>query len=198
MMDDGWYPVYPRLGEETTTKVPFVSIPIESDNTKPDQVSFFQKYKKIIIVTVLIIISIIIIVVYYTYYSQKTEEPLIVSKNEPDKIDIDEVIKLRNMRKTQQQQQQQMQMQQQMQRPETAIVILEQCREWIPATSMESKIQVLDDEDIIVEQRTKVEPVKVESVKVEPVKVEPVTNIPKNEVIGDVLDNLVGLSENHI
>lgn len=116
--DNDWCPVYPRFGgeelnveeENYNTKE---NISINMNNTTPEKTpektekisekkneSFFTKYKKIIII--MSIITIIIIIIFYLF-STKTSNLAVndgdLSKDKSEKINNNELIKLRKKRK---------------------------------------------------------------------------------------------------
>lgn len=92
-MTDDWYTVQPRFGD--TPKDNILDIP---ETVLPKKIGFFQKYKIYIIIMVVIIVLLLIIV--FVFYFQKPAKPLITEKvKEPLNIDINEMKKLRDLRR---------------------------------------------------------------------------------------------------
>ena len=184
-----WVEIQPRyfLNDSTAIESPD---DLCKETNVPEKQSFFCKYKIYIIIVVVILLLIIITLFIYYFHRSNNDNKLIIEENNThEEIDIDEIKKLRNLRRMQKDQSQSQQ---------ETIVIIEPLMTTSPLRKNDfqntNKIEVLDDEN---ENIKNVSDEKITSVVVEEKNkpdIETQSVVAKNDKdnhIIDVLDSLI-------
>lgn len=100
-MNEEWYTVQPRFGNDSG-EVIYETHDLESPNKSeppPKKTSFFQKYKIYIIIIVVIVVLFVIMLIAYHFQKPSRDKFLTETHSTPSEIDVDEMKKLRNIRR---------------------------------------------------------------------------------------------------